>query len=117
MGWFIWLVRLSAAAANANLFVDYLGEFWPGATAPVPRVALLALLLGGLAFANIRGVSSGARVSNLLITAKLVPIALLIVAGMLWTGTPVVQPAVMATAAGWMNAVLALLFAFGGFEA
>ncbi len=117
MGWFIWLVRLSAAAANANLFVDYLGEFWPDATTPLPRIALLASLLGGLAFANIRGVGSGARVSNLLITAKLVPIALLIVAGILWTGTPVTQPAVAATATGWMNAVLALLFAFGGFEA
>src|SRR5215208_3119436 len=26
MGWFAWLVRLTSAAANANLFVIYLGE-------------------------------------------------------------------------------------------
>ena len=117
MGWFIWLVRLTAAAANANLFVVYLGEFWPGATAPLPRIVLLVLLLGGLVLTNVRGVGGGARLSNYLTAAKLVPIVLLIIAGLLWTGTPVTQPAVAASPAGWMNAVLALLFAFGGFEA
>ena len=117
MGWFIWLVRLTAAAANANLFVVYLGEFWPGATAPVPRIALLVLLLGGLVLTNVRGVGNGARLSNFLTAAKLVPIALLIAAGFLWSDTTVTQPTVAATPAGWMNAVLALLFAFGGFEA
>ncbi|HQY05999.1 MAG TPA: APC family permease [Lacunisphaera sp.] len=117
MGWFTWLVRLTAAAANANLFVLYLGEFWPAATSPGPRLALLALLLGGLVLANVRGVGHGARLSNFLTTAKLVPIALLIVAGLLWSGTPVIQPAVTATPASWLSAVLVLLFAFGGFEA
>ncbi len=117
MGWFIWLVRLTAAAANANLFVVYLGEFWPGVTAPAPRIALLVLLLGGLVITNIRGVGHGGRLSNFLTAAKLVPISLLILAGLLWTGTPVTQPHVEATPSGWMNAVLVLLFAFGGFEA
>ena len=117
MGWFIWLVRLTAAAANANLFVVYLGEFWPGATAPAPRITLLALLLGGLVLTNVRGVGRGARLSNFFTAAKLMPIALLIAAGLLWTGAPVTQPDVVATPGSWMNAVLALLFAFGGFEA
>ena len=117
MGWFIWLVRLTSAAANANLFVVYLGEFWPGATAPMPRLALMGLLLGALTLTNIRGVDRGARLSNILTAAKLLPIALLILAGFLWTGTPAIQPPVAATPAGWLNAVLVLLFAFGGFEA
>lgn len=117
MGWFIWLVRLTAAAANANLFVTYLGEFWPGATAPGPRSVLLVALLGGLALTNIRGVGSGARLANILTAAKLLPIVVLVGAGFWWSGPPVVQPAVAATPASWMNAVLALLFAFGGFEA
>ena len=41
MGWFVWLTRLTSAAANANLFVIYLGEFWPGSTHPVTRAVLL----------------------------------------------------------------------------
>lgn len=117
MGWFIWLVRLTAAAANANLFVVYLGEFWPGATAPVPRVILMGALLGTLALTNVRGVDRGARLSNILTAAKLLPLALLIIAGFLWSGAPAIQPPVAATPAGWMSAVLVLLFAFGGFEA
>lgn len=117
MAWFIWLVRLTAAAANTNLFVIYLGEFWPGATAPGPRIAIMAALLGGLALINIRGVERGARLSNLLTAAKLLPLALLVFAGFLWSGAPVIQPPVAATPASWMSAVLVLLFAFGGFEA
>src|SRR5690349_1503568 len=30
VGWLSWLVRMTACAANANLFVIYLAEFWPG---------------------------------------------------------------------------------------
>jgi amino acid transporter len=117
MAWFIWLVRLTAAAANTNLFVIYLGEFWPGATAPGPRIAIMATLLGGLALTNVRGVDRGARLSNILTAAKLLPLALLVVIGFLWSGVPVTQPSVAATPASWMSAVLVLLFAFGGFEA
>src|SRR5215472_894739 len=46
MGWLLWLVRLSAAAAGANLFVIYLTEFWPEAKQPIPRLLVLTALLG-----------------------------------------------------------------------
>ena len=42
-GWLLWLVRLTAPAANANLFVSYLAEFWPSAKDPLPRAAVLSL--------------------------------------------------------------------------
>jgi amino acid transporter len=35
MAWLTYLVRLTAAATNANLFIIYLAEFWPRATEPV----------------------------------------------------------------------------------
>jgi basic amino acid/polyamine antiporter, APA family len=117
MGWFIWLVRLTAAAANTNLFVTYLGEFWPGATAPIPRIVIMASLLGALTFTNIRGIDRGARLANCLTAAKLLPLILLIVMGLWWSGPSWSQPSVTATPTGWLNAVLVLLFAFGGFEA
>src|SRR5947207_9781389 len=31
VGWMLWLVRIAAPAATANLLVIYLGEFWPQA--------------------------------------------------------------------------------------
>jgi amino acid transporter len=118
MGWFGWLVRLTAAAANANLFVTYLGEFWPGVTAPLSRALILAALLGTLTFINLRGVSAGGRTSNFFTFAKLLPLALLIVGGLALG--PVVAPAGPATApviaSDWVGALLVLMFTFGGFD-
>jgi APA family basic amino acid/polyamine antiporter len=117
MGWFVWLTRLASAAANANLFVVYLGEFWPGATAELPRALLLTGMLGGLTLLNYRGVQAGARVSNVFTVAKLLPLALLIVAGLLFANK--VTPAPLAHEPGatnWLNALIVLLFAYGGFE-
>lgn len=117
MGWFVWLTRLTSAAANANLFVIYLGEFWPGSTHPVTRAVLLVTLLGGLTALNYRGVQSGARVSNFFTVAKLLPLALLIVAGLLFAEKITPAPTVMEPGAGhWLNALVVLMFAFGGFE-
>ena len=59
MGWLAFLVRLTSAAANANLFVIYLAEFWPTVKQPWPRATVLTLLIGALAFINVRGVRSG----------------------------------------------------------
>ncbi|MGO9211068.1 MAG: APC family permease [Terriglobales bacterium] len=121
MGWVLWLVRLSAAAAGANLFVIYLAEFWPGAKLPFARALVLTVLLGVLATINYRGVKSGARMSNVFTVAKLVPLGLLAVAGtvfLLLRGGPAPTASPLHPAAGdWIQAVLLLVFAYGGFEA
>ena len=116
MGWFTWLVRLTAAAANANLFVIYLGEFWPGATAPLARALLLAGLLGTLTLINYRGVTGAARLSNIFTAAKLLPLALLIIAGFALASTVPVPVTPPPAETKWMGAFLVLLFTFGGFD-
>ncbi len=119
-GWMLWLARITAPAANANLFVIYLAEFWPQAKAPFPRFIILTLLVGILAAVNLRGVRAGAQVSNITTLAKLVPLILVSLAGIFflmtrhlpseWIGpTPGTQ--------GWLKAMLLLVFAYGGFEA
>jgi amino acid transporter len=117
VGWFSWLVRLTSAAANANLFVVYLGEFWPAATDPLPRALLLISLLGLLAAVNVRGVKSGANVSTFFTVTKLLPIAAFIVAGLVLVGGNIRLGGSDAPAGEWLLAILALVFAFGGFEA
>src|SRR6266852_103392 len=81
MGWLTWLVRLTAAAAGADLFTNYLAEFWPDVSKPVIRLAVLTILIGFLAFVNYRGVKSGAAVSNVFAVAKLVPLFSFAIAG------------------------------------
>ncbi len=117
IGWFAWLVRLTSAAANANLFVVYLGEFFPAATRPMPRAATLTVLIGLLAIVNIRGVKSGASVSNAFTVAKLLPLWVFIVAGLALVGGRISIGGSAASAGNWLQAVLVLIFAYGGFEA
>ena len=49
VGWLTWVVRIASCAANANLFVIYLAEFWPRATQPISKSVILTLLVGILA--------------------------------------------------------------------
>src|ERR1700686_5923119 len=79
--WMLWLGQVAAPAANANLFVIYLGEFFPRAKDPLPRALILTALVGLLTFINIRGVRAGAQVSNVFTAAKLVPLFAVIVLG------------------------------------
>lgn len=118
--WMLWLGQVAAPAANANLFVIYLGEFFPHAKDPLPRAVILTLLVGILTFINIRGVRAGAQVSNLFTAAKLVPLFAVIVLGLLvlqhnhWT---IATAATMSPGISqWLKAMLLLVFAYGGFE-
>src|SRR5215470_14824434 len=119
MGWMLWLVRLTAPAANANLFVVYLREFWPRAMNPVPRFCVLTFLIGILAFANFRGVRAGAKMSNIFTVAKLVPLLLVALVGAVYVFHTHQISNAMTLATGsheWLKAILILGFAYGGFE-
>jgi amino acid transporter len=117
MAWVSWLVRLTAAAANANLFAMYCAEFWPPATQRLPRLVILSLLVGFLAFINYRGVRAGARLSNIFIISKLVPLSLLALVGLLFLSADTVAAPSFRPDRAWEDAVLVLVFAYGGFEA
>lgn len=119
VGWMLWLVRLTAPAANADLFVNYLGEFWPHSIQPIPRLTILTLLIGVLALVNYRGVRQGTRVSNIFTVAKLVPLGVVCVAGAFYLiSAHRVIPATTspASASSWFKVMLLLVFAYGGFE-
>src|ERR1700677_2136717 len=118
--WMLWLGQVAAPAANANLFVVYLGEFFPHAKDPLPRALILTLLVGLLAFINVRGVRAGTDVSNLFTAAKLVPLFAVIVLGVFvlahhhWN---IARPPIASAGTGqWLKAMLLLAFAYGGFE-
>ena len=120
VAWLVWFVRLTSCAANTNLFVIYLGEFWPHAGQPAAKVAILTLLLGILAAINFFGVRAGTRVSNSFTVAKLASLLLVIVAGAVYlVGMHRIIPAATVIPAphAWPRAIVLLIFAYGGFEA
>jgi len=117
--WFTLLGAFSARAAAANLVLTHLADFWPGVATPVLRVALFTLIFASLALVNYRGVRQGGQASNLFIVFKLAPLAAIVVAGLIWSGPrAALAPAapVAATSARWLQAMVILFFAYGGFE-
>ncbi len=119
MGWLTWLVRLASAAANANLFVIYLAEFWTHAQAPISRVIVLTALIGMLTLINYVGVKAGTQLSNVFTVAKLLPLLVFIFMGGIYlVGHHQRVPLSIAnTGSGsWLDAMLLMVFAYGGFE-
>jgi len=118
VGWMLYLSQTAAPAANANLFVIYLAEFWPTAKQPVPRFIILTVLIGVLALINALGARQGTRVSNIFTVAKVLPLLMVILAG---AAVTIIHPAPWGAttampASAWMKAMVLLIFAYGGFE-
>ncbi|HUQ49711.1 MAG TPA: APC family permease [Terriglobales bacterium] len=122
MGWLTFLMRIASTAAASNLFTVYLAEFWPAANHSATRLVVLFTLIFGLAAINFLGVKPGARLSNVFAVSKLVPLLLFVVVGGIVVALGRI-PQIAATAASpqptanaWLEAVLILVFAYGGFE-
>lgn len=116
VGWLMWLARLTAFAANCNLLVDYLGYFWPQATATYWREAIIITVVALLTAVNIIGVRDTARVSNVFTIGKLIPIIFFIVAGLFFLNTENYSFADRPTYGAFSSSVLMLIYAFTGFE-
>jgi amino acid transporter len=120
MGWISYLVRITSAATSVNLFAIYLAEFVPAVgRGPMPAVVAFCYL-GAIASVNYRGVKHAAGLSNFFIVAKMLPLVAFGVVGAVLVGLQgAVEPkAVPVAAVGtWVEAVMLLIYAYGGFEA
>src|SRR6058998_1501165 len=80
-GVLVWLLGTLAVAAVSTIFADSIGALAPALDGPAPRALLLIavfVLLGGV---NILGVRQGVLLNPVATVAKLLPLLLLIVAG------------------------------------
>ncbi|HTC41708.1 MAG TPA: APC family permease [Candidatus Acidoferrales bacterium] len=120
VAWLTWLTRIAAPAAVANLFCTYLAQFSPLAGTPGGKLLVLAVLLGHLAFFNYVGVKSGKNLSNFFTAAKVGFLLFFVATGLLALifrpeiRVPLTVPTL--TAANCFQAVLLLVYAYGGFE-
>lgn len=121
IGWLTWLSRIAASSAVANLFVSYLTQFFPRASEPPLRAAVLAVLIAILAVVNYRGVSGGNRLSNIFTGTKLILLTAFVAGGfaalLLHPAIRVSPAAHAATAGDWFEAIILMVYAYGGFEA
>jgi APA family basic amino acid/polyamine antiporter len=121
IGWLTWLTRIASAAAVTNLFITYLSEFVPRVSAPALRAAVMITLIGFLAVVNYRGVRGGNWLSNFFTITKLGVILFFALGGLmallLHPGLRVDPPPFSPTRADWVEAILLMIYAYGGFEA
>lgn len=112
IGWLCWITMIVSWAAVANGIASYL----PGAAGrPEIGKTVACLAIGGFGALNWRGVRLGAWTTDLFTVAKLIPIALIALAGL--HALPSWRPAVPAE--GWRPlgaACFLAYFAYQGFE-
>ena len=120
IAWLLLLTRIAAPAAAADLFANYLGQFIPALHGKLPEVCLIAVLIGHLALLNWVGVKTGKTVSDIFTIVKVGLLAIFIIAGL---AIPSFHPEMRlplhfgpTTAKGWFEALLLLVFGYGGFE-
>jgi APA family basic amino acid/polyamine antiporter len=116
IGWITWLMRIAAAGASANLFVLYLGAIWAPARTAEGRWMLITALIAILTVINIRGVKQGVAASNVFVAAKLIPLIILISAGLFFIRRADFDSWPPAVHGGWFRAILLLFYAYSGFD-
>lgn len=117
VGWLYWIVRVATFAANCNLFVTYLGFFFPAANEGWFRVGIISLVVLIITAVNVIGVRESAVMTNIFTVGKLLPLIILAAAGLFF-----LQPANFSFDpvpgySSFSSAVLLLIYAFVGFEA
>jgi len=116
VGWIFWLSRLAAVAASYNVFLAYLAGFFPAAGEFPVRAAIITTAVVLVTALNIRGVRTGATLTNAFTVAKLAPLVVLVIAGAGFVAVQGVATAVPQPDGDFWRAVLLVAFAFGGFE-
>jgi basic amino acid/polyamine antiporter, APA family len=111
-----WAAALFGGASVAVAFVGSVAALWPAADQGATRIAIIGAAIGGLAWVNVRGVTLGTRVIEAVTVAKLLPLAVLVAAGV-WLAPidPTTWLPAPSVAAVGQTAIL-LIFAFVGIE-
>jgi APA family basic amino acid/polyamine antiporter len=116
MGWLLWLARLTAFAALGNLWITYLGFFVPGVTAGFGRAVMIVTIVAVFTVLNVRGVRGSTLFNDGITLAKLTPLLLFVLVGLLFVEPTNFSFETAPTASAFSGAVLVLVFAFSGFE-
>lgn len=114
VGWMSWITFVIGWASLSNGLVSYLSTLAPG-VAPYKDV-IIVVLVGLLCLLNTFGVRRGSMTVVFFSIVKLIPLALLIVMGLLFVTHDAAQAGTLGTPKNFGQAVLVLIFAYGGFE-
>jgi basic amino acid/polyamine antiporter, APA family len=121
VGWSLWLAEVATLAVFPVAFVRYLTFFLPSLTSVEGAVVKL-LFIAAITYVNIRGTKTAGRANDILTIAKLSPLVLLIIAGLIYMGFNPAQTAanfVPFAPLGFSHfgqALVLIFWAYAGFE-
>lgn len=115
-GWLFTLAKLTALAANANVFAAYFTGLFPSLNPAVASPAIITLLIGGLVAANLVGVRQSVRLLGGVSILKVAPLLLLVLAALWLFGANLPSPGPFPPLSQMEASALILLYAFVGFE-
>lgn len=115
-GWLMYLARMTAFAANANVLATYLGSLAGALATDFARVAIITVVTAGLTWANVLGVKDGVRTMGVLTVLKVVPLLLLVLLGLQHVTGATLLPGGPIHIDGLGSTTLLLIYAYVGFE-
>ncbi len=92
-GWAIYLSRVTAFAANANVMAIYLASLHDVFAGTLARTAIIVIVTGGLTWANVAGVRDGVRTMAVFTFLKVTPLLLMILFGLQYVTGSTLLPA------------------------
>ncbi len=115
MRWFVSILAWASLAAGA---VTGLSAFWPAALQQPYHSILIVCIIGSLTVINLLGVSAVKGLNGVIATAKLAPVALLLLLGIFWIDFGSIKNSTVTIEETFEpgQAALVIFYAFSGFE-
>lgn len=115
-GWAIFLSRMTAFAANANVMATYLASLHDMFASPIARGAIISIVTIGLTWANVVGVKDGVRTLGVFTFLKVVPLVIMILLGLQYVTGATLLPGGDLVINEFGDTTLLLIYAYVGFE-
>jgi APA family basic amino acid/polyamine antiporter len=115
-GVLLWLLGTTAVASVASACAGFVGAFVPALSSPMARAMVLASVFAVMTAVNVTGVKQGSRLITVLAAAKLLPLLVLVGAGVAAITPSNLAISVFPSASSVARTAIVLIFAFTGVE-
>jgi APA family basic amino acid/polyamine antiporter len=115
-GWAIYISRMTAFAANANVMAIYLASLHDVFAGDIARIAIITIVTIGLTWANVTGVRDGVRTMAVFTFLKITPLILMILLGLQHVTGTTLLPGAPFIVEELGSTTLLLIYAYVGFE-
>lgn len=116
VGWLYYLTRVTALAANANVFAVYAAALCPPLGGAAGRIGTILALVAVLTLINVVGVRRAIRALDALTLLKALPLIGLAILGLVWSAGDWPAPGPLPSISAVEAAALIVFYAFVGFE-